>query len=270
MDRLCPRRMANRRGHRRTLVLAACATTAVWALLAVGGGCGDDERPTAGSDEGVAPAAATAPAAASEPGTSVADTSKCKHVKRPKFEPATYEAPRQTVGKGERLTAIVKTTCGSFEIELDTKRSPTTVNSFVFLARKGFYEGVPFDEAAPGTYLHGGDPPGRAAGPGYSVKGEVPEGIVYRHRVVAMEQPGEVPIGAAGSQFFIVLADPWIDLSGSYPPLGKVTRGFEVVKRINALGPRDQFSGGGNVGVIGTIGELRRTALIEKISIKRR
>lgn len=260
--------MGNRRGHWRTLVLVACAATAIAALPAIAGGCGsDDERSTAGADTSAAGAATTSPAAATKSDVIAADISKCKRVKSPKSKPATYEAPQQTVEKGEKLTAIVETSCGTFEIELDTKRSPTTVNSFVFLARKGFYEGLTFDEAAPGTYLHGGDPPGKASGPGYSVRGEVPQGIVYRHRVVAMAQPFEAPTGAAGSQFFVVLAKPWIDTSGIYPPLGTVSKGLEVLRRINALGPRDMYAGESNLGVIGPIGELKQTVLIEKISI---
>jgi cyclophilin family peptidyl-prolyl cis-trans isomerase len=255
-------------GRGKSIVLAVCAATAVGGLLAIASGCGGgDERSSAGT--GASAAGGTGPLLGTKANTTAADTSKCKRVKKPKFEPATYEAPEQTVRKGEKLTAIVETTCGAFEIELETKRSPTTVNSFVFLARKGFYEGVAFDEAAPGTYLHGGDPPGKAIGPGYSVKGEVPEGIIYRHRVVAMAQPAEGTIGAAGSQFFIVLLKPWIDHVPTAPPLGKVSNGFGVLRRINALGPPDRYPGPSNAGVVGTIGKLKRPVLIERISIEK-
>lgn len=242
----------------------ACAAMAVTMLLALAGGCGGDEEPSADADA----TAAGTPAKAVKPDTP--DTSKCKQVKAPKLEPASYDAPAQTVRKGEELTAVVETTCGTFEIELDAKRSPTTVNSFVFLARQGFYEGLEFDEAAPGTYLHAGNPPGKAVGPGYTVKGEVPEKLIYRHRVVAMAQPGVTAEGISGSQLFIVLAKPWIDTNEIYPPLGKVSKGFDVLERINALGPPDIYPGPSNIGVVGTIGKLQRPVLIERISIEKR
>ncbi len=249
-------------GHRKSVVLAVCASAAIGALGSAAAGCGDaDNRSTATADSTEVGATAA--------DTDVVDTSSCKHVKPPKAKSATYKAPAQTVRRGEKLTAVVETSCGTFEIALDTKRSPTTVNSFVFLAEKGFYDGLEFDQAAPGTYLHGGDPRGDALGPGYSVQGEMPRRIIYRHRVVAMDHPFEAPRGVAGSQFFVVLAKPWIDLSGLYPPLGTVSRGLEVLRRINALGPPDRYPGPSNVGVIGIIGKLKRTALIEKISIKK-
>jgi peptidyl-prolyl cis-trans isomerase B (cyclophilin B) len=254
--------MGNGWGHRKAVLTAACAAAVIGALGAGAVGCGGtDEHSTSTADSTAASTTAAE--------RTVVDTSSCKHVKPSKVKPAAYKAPTQTVKRGEKLIAVVETSCGTFEIELDTKRSPTTVNSFVFLAEKGFYEGLEFDLAAPGTYLHGGDPPGDAAGPGYSVRGEVPQGIVYRHRVVAMAQPFKAPTGAAGSQFFVVLAKPWIDTNGVYPPLGTVSKGLEVLKRINALGPRDMYNGEANLGVTGPIGELKRTVLIEKISIEK-
>jgi cyclophilin family peptidyl-prolyl cis-trans isomerase len=195
-------------------------------------------------------------------------TVDCKPAHLPKFESPTYSAPAQTVKWGEKLTAIVTTSCGSFEIALDSKRNPAIVNSFVFLARKGFYDGLPFDRAAQGTYLHGGKPSGGAIDPGYSVKGKVPEGFIYRQAVVAMDQPYEAPAGSrAGSQFFVSLAKPWIDMFGIYAPLGTVVKGLDVLVGISAFGP-PQPSGPRNAGVLGRIGKLQRTVVIKGIEIK--
>src|SRR5256885_12779030 len=63
--------------------------------------------------------------------------------------------PRQTVKPGERLTAVVKTSCGTFSIALDTKRAPKTTNSFVYLARKGVYEGLSFQRIVPRYIIQG-------------------------------------------------------------------------------------------------------------------
>jgi cyclophilin family peptidyl-prolyl cis-trans isomerase len=259
-------------GSDRTLAVLVYATLVVVALLAIGGGCGDDDDGSSTTEANATPtgAATSSFTVPRESDALAAAEAKCKQVKAPKLKPVSYEAPPQTVESGEKLTAVVNTTCGTFEIALDTDRSPKTVNSFVFLARKGFYEGLAFDEAAPGTYLHAGDPPGDATGPGYTVKEEVPERLIYRHQIVAMAQPGKVASGVAGSQFFVVLAKPWIDTNEIYPPLGKVSKGLAVLKRINALGPPDRYPGSGNVGVVGTIEKLRRPVLIEQISIEQR
>lgn len=192
----------------------------------------------------------------------------CKVVKPSPAKRVSYKAPRQTVGRGEELTATVRTSCGSFSIALDSKRSPAVVNSFVFLARRGFYDGIPLDKAGAGKFLHGGDPPGRAGGPGYTVPGRIPKEFIYRHGVVAMAEPGAGGGRRAGSQFFIVLAKPWLDFSGIYPPLGTVADGFDVLGRISEFGPGDA-NAPGNLGTSGPIGKLRRPVVIEKISIER-
>jgi cyclophilin family peptidyl-prolyl cis-trans isomerase len=262
--------MGSRWGQRRTLVLTIFAVAALAAVLPLGGGCGDDNDDAATGPDATATDPLRSSVAMPTESDALPDAEQeCEHVKAPKSKPASYEGPKQSVKRGEKLIAVVETTCGTFEIELDTESFPTTVNSFVFLARQGFYEGLPFDEAAPGTYLHAGDPPGDATGPGYTVRGEVPEKLIYRHRVVAMAQPGKVGNGVAGSQFFIVLAKPWIDTNEIYPPIGKVSNGFDVLERINALGPSDRYPGSNNVGVVGTIEKLRRPVLIEKVSIER-
>jgi cyclophilin family peptidyl-prolyl cis-trans isomerase len=251
--------MEDGHGQRRSIMLMICASVALGAMIGGAIGCGGS-----GGDSG-----ATANGSGEDPGAT-ASPSGCKHVEPSKPKVVSYKAPKQTVTKGEKLTAAVKTSCGRFEIALDAKRGPTTVNSFVFLARKGFYDGLGFERASYDTYLEGGKPPGDAGGPGYSVAGEAPPlSFIYRQGVVAMSQSGEAPPGTAGSRFFIVVAKPWLDFSGVYAPLGKITGGFDVVKRISELGPPDASPGSGNLGTIGDIGKLRETVLIEGISIEK-
>jgi cyclophilin family peptidyl-prolyl cis-trans isomerase len=200
------------------------------------------------------------------PATAVA-LPKCRHARVAKAKTVSYGAPSQMVKKGKQLTAVVKTNCGTFSIALDAKRFPITVNSFVFLAQRHFYDGVPFDEAGAGTYLHGGDPRGKPKGPGYTVRGSIPEGIAYRYGVVAMAQPGEPPPGQAGSQFFIVLAKPWIDTSSIYPPIGTVKGGMDVLQGISQFGAHSP--GPHNLGVFAPVGKLSRPVVIEGIAIRK-
>jgi peptidyl-prolyl cis-trans isomerase B (cyclophilin B) len=250
--------MENEHGHGRSFACGILAAVAIGAMLVSAIGCGGsgDASTTTASAPGHDPATTTS-------------ASDCKHVEPSKVKSASYRAPEQVVKAGERLTALVRTSCGTFEIRLNAKRSPTTVNSFVFLAEKGFYDGLGFERASIDSYLEGGKPAGGAGGPGYSVRGEMPPGFIYRHGVVAMSQSTQSPPGHAGSGFFVIVAKPWLDFSGVYAPLGTVDRGLEVVERISELGPPDKYAGTGNIGATGKIGKLRRPVLIEGIAIQR-
>src|SRR5689334_23687397 len=68
-------------------------------------------------------------------GNSVSKTNGCEEVEAPKPKHVSYKAPPQTVKKGEKLDAVLETSCGTFSIALDSTRAPKTVNSFVFLSR---------------------------------------------------------------------------------------------------------------------------------------
>src|ERR1700704_2131671 len=76
--------------------------------------------------------------------TTAASDGGCKKVKAPAPKEVTLKAPKQTVKKGEKLTAVVETSCGTFDIALDSTRAPKTVNSFAYLAEQGFYDELPF------------------------------------------------------------------------------------------------------------------------------
>jgi peptidyl-prolyl cis-trans isomerase B (cyclophilin B) len=228
------------------------------------GGSGDSESSTV--SHGAIAEVSTAATKRRSIAISAAAAAKCKDVKPTKIEPARYQAPAQVVRKGERLTAIVKTSCGAFDIALNSKWSPTAVNSFVFLAEEGFYNGLGFEQAAFDTYIQGGKPPG-ASGPGYSVKGEIPEGFIYRHGVVAMLHT-EGPLGQAGSVFFVVVASPWLDFTTENAPIGRISKGIDVAERISELGPPDEYPGG-NIGSVGEVGKLKQPVLIERITIER-
>lgn len=160
----------------------------------------------------------------------------CRQVEVPKPKHVSYEAPGQLVKGNEKLTAIVQTSCGTFDIALDTKRAPKTVGSFVFLASNDFYNGLTFHRVAPDFVIQGGDPLGNGTGgPGYSVDEKPPANLSYTRGTVAMAKSAAEPPGRSGSQFFIVLgADA--GLPPEYALLGKVNRGLNVVERIGKLG----------------------------------
>lgn len=159
----------------------------------------------------------------------------CKEVEKPGTKQITLQAPPQTVKKGEKLTAVVETSCGTFEIELATDEAPKTVNSFVYLAEQGIYDGLGFHRIVPEFVIQGGDPQGSGSGgPGYSVVEKPPANLAYTKGVVAMAKTGAEPPGTSGSQFFVVTgADA--GLPPEYALVGRVSKGIDVVEKIGKL-----------------------------------
>jgi len=134
----------------------------------------------------------------------IAEEAGCENVSAPEPKDVTLPAPKQTVQPGEELTAVVKTSCGTFEIALDTKAAPKTTNSFAYLAREGFYDGLDFNRIVPGLIVQGGDPAGDGTGSaGYTIAEPPPADTKYTKGVVAMAREFEEPSGQSGSQFFV-------------------------------------------------------------------
>jgi peptidyl-prolyl cis-trans isomerase B (cyclophilin B) len=186
--------------------------------------------------------------------TGEAGASACKQVEAPQPKKVSFSAPKQVLSKGEKATAVVETSCGTFEIALDTTRAPKTANSFAFLADEGFYDDLTFHRVAPEFVIQGGDPLGTGTGgPGYSVDEKPPANLAYTKGVVAMAKSSAEPPGRSGSQFFVVLSAD-AGLPPEYALVGKVDKGFDVVERIGALGTPAE--------------KPKQTVLIEKISIE--
>lgn len=118
---------------------------------------------------------------------------------------------------------------GTVEIELFADAAPETVNSFVFLARDGFYDGLIFHRVIEGFVAQGGDPLGTGTGgPGYTVPRELSD---HRHIEGALAMARSADPDSAGSQFYICLAEtPFLD--GEYAVFGMVRSGMEVVHAI--------------------------------------
>ena len=127
---------------------------------------------------------------------------------------------------------------GIITLELYPEVAPISVNNFISLANKGFYDGLIFHRVISGFMIQGGDPQGSGmGGPGYSIKGEfagngVKNDLSHARGVLSMAR-AQNP-NSAGSQFFIMHADgPFLD--GQYAAFGKVVEGIEVVDRIAAV-----------------------------------
>jgi peptidyl-prolyl cis-trans isomerase B (cyclophilin B) len=126
--------------------------------------------------------------------------------------------------------ATIATSRGKVKLELYPQHAPVTVNSFVFLAREGFYDGVTFHRVIPNFVIQGGDPTGTGTGgPGYRFPDEF-QGNPLTHEtgIISMANAGP---GTNGSQFFITHS-PQPHLDGKHTVFGKVVRGQDVVNAI--------------------------------------
>jgi cyclophilin family peptidyl-prolyl cis-trans isomerase len=160
----------------------------------------------------------------------------CRKVQanRPRVEH--LSRPAQTVSRGADLVAVVKTNCGRVRIKLDARRFPVVVNSFVFLARSGFYDGLQFNRVVPHFVIQGGDPLGNGmSGPGYRVIDPPPADFRYRVGTVAMSKSSSEAPGQAGSTFFVVTGGG-ASIAPEYAVLGRVRAGMATVRRIDSLG----------------------------------
>ena len=123
----------------------------------------------------------------------------------------------------------------TIKIELYPEIAPNTVNNFISLVKKGYYNGICFHRVISGFMIQGGDPKGTGmGGPGYSIKGEFSSNgfkndLKHTRGVISMART-QMP-NSAGSQFFIMHEDaPYLD--GQYAAFGKVIEGIEAVDEI--------------------------------------
>jgi cyclophilin family peptidyl-prolyl cis-trans isomerase len=174
---------------------------------------------------------------ASNPGTPAASASQTQPAAQTtKTGPKQWtSAPAMTIDKNKKYTATVKMARGgSFVIQLYPDKAPITVNSFVFLARQGFFDGVTFHRVLEGFMAQGGDPTGTGTGgPGYRFVNENSDLTFDKAGVVAMANAGA---NTNGSQFFITFG-PTPQLNGGYTIFGQVISGMDVVNGITRRDP---------------------------------
>ena len=173
--------------------------------------------PTAATENGAVACGAQAPAQAGQP--------------KPQFV-----GPPMKIDTKATYRATMVTSCGTIVIELDAKRAPQTVNSFVFLADKGYFDGQYFHRLDTSIdVIQGGDPTGTGqGGPGYAIPDELNGDEKYTPGTLAMANAGP---NTGGSQFFIITGSAGANLNSvpNYTIFGHIVKGLDVAKRIQQL-----------------------------------
>ncbi|MGH2703655.1 MAG: peptidylprolyl isomerase [Actinomycetota bacterium] len=156
---------------------------------------------------------------------------------RPSIAPVS-EAPALSINQAKTYTASIQTSCGTITLALEDDRQPVTVNSFVYLARRHFFDGLTFHRVVEGFAVQGGDPKGDGTGgPGYSVTETPSADTKYLKGTVAMAKSQDEAPGTSGSQFFIVPGtEAEQQLGPDYSVLGHVVSGADVLDKIQGVG----------------------------------
>jgi len=143
------------------------------------------------------------------------------------------ECPSFNVDTKKQYIATIHTDKGDIVIQLFADKAPLAVNSFVFLARQGWFDGVTFHRVIPGFVAQAGDPSGTGKGnPGYFFKDEISDLKFDKPGMVGMANSGA---DTNGSQFFITFT-PAANLDGAYTIFGQVIKGLDVAEKLT---PRD-------------------------------
>jgi peptidylprolyl isomerase len=224
----------------RRLLPLLIGTVALVLVVACGGGSNASKTatPTAVTPTGTAPAAATPTGQQTQQAvttaTSFADA--CKKTGEKQWS----SAPPRIIDTSKTYIATIKTAKGNIVLQLFSD-VPVTTNNFVFLACKGFYDGVTFHRVIPSFVAQGGDPTGSGSGgPGYTIPDESSNGHKMDAGVISFAKNSDPTTGqtiphSAGSQFFITYA-PQPSLEAGFTVFGKVTSGMDVAL---SLTPRD-------------------------------
>jgi cyclophilin family peptidyl-prolyl cis-trans isomerase len=145
--------------------------------------------------------------------------------------------PPMAVDPLKQYFATLETEKGNVVIELFADEAPVAVNSFIFLAENGWFDGITFHRVLPGFVVQSGDPTGTGfGGPGYAFGNEISPDLRFdRAGVLGMANAGP---DSNGSQFFITLA-PAERLNGGYTIFGQVVEGMEVVESLTPRNPEE-------------------------------
>jgi cyclophilin family peptidyl-prolyl cis-trans isomerase len=232
LEKLAARRAAERRRRRRQRIIAGVVAGAV-ALGGIGVAAwafvfsGEEE---AQRREQAEPRATPSPEADVACGGEVPPAAGTE-------KPQYAAPPEMRIDRRTKYTAVMRTSCGTVELELFADQAPQTVNNFVFLARERFYDGLTFHRIIPDFMAQGGDPIGDGTGgPGYQFEDEIVDELKFDQPfLLAMANSGE---DTNGSQFFITVSEPK-HLNGLHTIFGRVTKGKSVVREIEAVGSQE-------------------------------
>src|ERR1700722_15586353 len=167
---------------------------------------------------------------------SASSVGKCLTAKAPVPKGAQHiPKPTLTLDPTKRYVVSLATNCGTIEIQLDVGTAPRPTASFAYLVKRGFYNDLTFHRVAAHFVIQGGDPNGDGSGgPGYTVVEPPPSNMRYTLGTVAMAKTDTDPVGASGSQFFIVTTQD-AALPPQYAVVGNVVGSFAGVKAISKL-----------------------------------
>jgi cyclophilin family peptidyl-prolyl cis-trans isomerase len=206
--------------------------TVASAILALGmlfaAACGDDGGGGDGSSETPSAQTPAGEPTEGEPSVSLTPEIPFSEACQKSEEKQWSASPPLIIDSAKTYVATIKTAKGDMVVELDNGPVITT-NNFVFLACKGYYDGLTFHRVEPEFVIQGGDPTGTGSGgPGYSIPGEF-EGAVFDTGVIGMARTNDP--NSAGSQFFIMLGRAE-NLDGAYAAFGRLTSGQDVAGQI--------------------------------------
>ena len=234
-----------------TLLFAACGSDSKTSKTPTAAATGTARLPLAGQPT-LPPE--TKPAGSPTAGSTTAAASPTKAATTPAAQPTksggkkTYASrPPLTIDKSKKYFATIKMDIGDIRLELYPNEAPETVNSFVFLARDGFYDGLTFHRVIPGFVAQGGDPEGTGrGGPGYTVPDEV-----NSHKFLdgSLGMAKTSAPNSAGSQWFIDYA-PQPNLDGGYTVFGQIVSGRDVLDKITPRDPAKATTPGTKINTI--------------------
>jgi cyclophilin family peptidyl-prolyl cis-trans isomerase len=161
--------------------------------------------------------------------------SDCAYTKKdePTGKKGAQPIPTFSIDVDKEYVAKIETSMGTFVATLDPQAAPCTVNSFVYLAKRHFYDGLTFHRIIKQFVIQGGDPQGDGTGgPGYTFKDELNNGLNYNVGSLAMANSGP---NTNGSQFFVITGAQGVALPNQYTNFGSVTSGIPVVLKIGGV-----------------------------------
>ena len=257
------RRLARRaQRDRRARIWSIGATVAVVAIGGTVGGVvfagrstGTSTTPKPSASATPSPTPSPTPSTVAEPATHCTYTSNPPAARKVNFPPATpdYKAS---------YAATITTNRGPIVIDLLNSKATCTVNSFVSLAKQGFYNNTPcprLSSSASPYMLQCGDPTGKGSGgPGYEFGSENLTGATYPAGTLAMANESGVP-DSNGSQFFLVYQNS--SLPADYTPFGKIVSGLNILQNVGKRGYGPPLSSGGG-------GAPKESVEIESVTIK--
>ena len=216
-------------------LLITCAIGATLFASACGGDNKKTSTPTATTPAATSATTSAPTSAATTPGATASTATTPNAASTQAGGKKTYSArPPLTIDANKKYFATIKMDIGDIKLELYPKEAPQSVNSFVFLSREGYYDGVTFHRVLQGFVAQAGDPTGTGrGGPGYTIPDEVNS---HKFLEGSLGMAKTAAPNSAGSQWFIDFA-PQPSLDSGYTVFGQLVSGRDVLDKIKLRNP---------------------------------